>query len=651
MSKTPQVDTSTTLPFTTTQKYRVESYTAMADEMAKYLVGPMPAQQFLDDFFPTSDLPGLESVPSFSSGCYHAAVMAKKEASAYGPFVKATESFAPGLLVVNSSGSPDCNPRLNFPFKIKPDVSVYPANSPSDTLTDSALAEIFIEFKWNTDDDPFQEVHNAQCARCGDAAVTSFLRESKAAKDTLGQITAYASAQLGSQFRTHVYSIFIMKQTARILRWDRTDTIVTEPIKYNESPLLAEFFRRYSKASPEMRSMDLSVSDPSPEEKIAAARALELDGAIPLVKLSVPGADGSSLYFVAPTPTSVLYTPPGRATRGFRAYDVSRGTLVFLKDSWRIDLPDIRPGGSVYKTLNDAGVRNVPRSLASGDILTAQYHKTQTWDYVKQPWACHSDTHFLPHRHYRLALDIIGRLLVQFNSSYEMVRAVRDALIAHMDAHKAGVLHRDLSPGNIIMDDNRGYLIDWDLSKPVGNQSQLETPRRATRMGTWQFMSANLIGQINGVHDFRDDLESSIYVVLWVTLVYSETSDRDQAAALLASVLDPSGRTGGYTKADFLQGTTFLRNVTFPHRPALHTLIGDLARLFAVRYESTPTEFINRSRLVQTSSRDTDLSHVAHDTYYKSRMALLSSHSKTVDLFDDSLQDRSQWPPYDRAVK
>ncbi|KAH8981542.1 hypothetical protein EDB92DRAFT_1953009 [Lactarius akahatsu] len=435
--------------------------------------------------------------------------------------------------------------------------------------------------------------------------------------------------------------LFILRQTARILRWDRTGTIVTEPVKYHESPLLAEFFRCYSKASPEMRGMDLSVSDPSPEEKIAATQALGLDGAIPLVKLSVPGADGSSLYFVTHTPTSIPYTPPGRATRGFRVYDISRGILVFLKDSWRIDLPDRHPEGSVYKTLNDAGVRNVLHCLASGDILTAQYHKTQTWDYVKQPWACHSDTHFLPHRHYRLALDIIGRFLVQFSSSYEMVRAVRDALIAHIDAHKAGILQRDLSPGNIIMDDDRGYLIDWDLSKPVGNQSQLETPRRATRMGTWQFMSANLIGRINGVHDFRDDLESSIYVILWVTSVYSETSDHDQAAALLASVLGPSGRTGGYTKADFLQGTRFLRNVTFPHRPALHTLIG----------ESTPTEFINRSRLVQTSSGDTDLSHVVRDTYYKLRMALLSSHSKTIDLFDNFLQDPSQWPPYDCAVK
>ncbi|KAI9466125.1 hypothetical protein BJY52DRAFT_1110112, partial [Lactarius psammicola] len=66
------------------------------------------------------------------------------------------------------------------------------------------------------------------------------------AKDTLGKITAYASAQRGSQFRTHIYYIFILRQTARILRWDRTGTIVTQPIEYNESPLPAEFFRRYS---------------------------------------------------------------------------------------------------------------------------------------------------------------------------------------------------------------------------------------------------------------------------------------------------------------------------------------------------------------------------------------------------------------------
>jgi hypothetical protein len=80
---------------------------------------------------------------------------------------------------------------------------------------DSDKAEIFIEFKWKTCDDLFSDVCNVQ-GRDGET-VKCFVKETKAANNTLGQITTYAAAQLGSQFCTHVYSIFIQKKTARIL--------------------------------------------------------------------------------------------------------------------------------------------------------------------------------------------------------------------------------------------------------------------------------------------------------------------------------------------------------------------------------------------------------------------------------------------------
>jgi hypothetical protein len=318
---------------------------------------------------------------------------------------------------------------LKFPFKIKPDVSVYPIDTDPAVKTDSAISEIFIEFKWNTTDDPFCDVHDVNCPYCQRGTVKSFLRDSKAANDSLGQITSYAAAQLGAQFRTHTYSVFILRDTARLLRWDRSGAIVTEIIKYNETPFLAEFFRRYSKASPEMRGKDISSLVPTPVEELAARTALGLDKTIPLIKLSVPDADGSPLYFVRSIPEATFYTPPGRATRGAKAYDVLRGTIVFLKDSWRIDLPDIQAEGRVYEILRNAGVRHVPHCLASGDISTAEYHATKTHIYAGKPWACHSDAHFVPHRHHRLILDVVGRSLVDYRSSYEMVTAVRDALI------------------------------------------------------------------------------------------------------------------------------------------------------------------------------------------------------------------------------
>lgn len=82
--------TATTLPFTTNQKYRHESITAMAEEISKYLVGPMPAQQFLDEFFPSSYLcvdRDLSEGPYFSPGCYSKTVSATTEMQAYIPFV------------------------------------------------------------------------------------------------------------------------------------------------------------------------------------------------------------------------------------------------------------------------------------------------------------------------------------------------------------------------------------------------------------------------------------------------------------------------------------------------------------------------------------------------------------------------------------
>ena len=298
---------------------------------------------------------------------------------------------------------------------------------------DSSKVEMFLEFKWKSGDDPFHDVYDIEYPHDKDGkTVKSFLCDTKAAKDTLGQITAYAAAQLGSQFRTHIYSVLIVKDTARILRWDRSGTLVTEAIKYNTSHHLAEFFRRYSEASPEMHGIDQSVMDPTLAEAVMARQALNLDNTVPLVKLTIPDTDGSPLYYIAASPRVTPYTPPGRATCGFPAYNVSRCMPVFMKDSWRVDVPDIWMEGLVYNKLKAAGVRHVPDCLSSGDIFTTRYHATKTCKYVNAPWACYSTAHFVPHRHYRLTLDVIGRSLTTFRSSYELVSVLHDAIIGKL---------------------------------------------------------------------------------------------------------------------------------------------------------------------------------------------------------------------------
>src|ERR1700683_3340355 len=74
-----QIKSSTTCPFTTNQKYHIESRNVMGEEIKKDLVGPMPVQQFLDDFFPISELPDLATIPQFEPKHYGRTIRAKKE--------------------------------------------------------------------------------------------------------------------------------------------------------------------------------------------------------------------------------------------------------------------------------------------------------------------------------------------------------------------------------------------------------------------------------------------------------------------------------------------------------------------------------------------------------------------------------------------
>jgi len=271
----------------------------------------------------------------------------------------------PGFSAIDSSNYPDHHQSSKFPFEVKPDVSVYAGCKPS-YLTKLVSVEIFIEFKWNNANDPF----------CNNTRET-FARPSKNANNMLGQITSYAALHLATQFRTHVYSILIIRCLARILHWDRLGTIMMEAFEYDQCPHLAEFFHRYSRAPDDMHGKDGTVSTPTYAKECTARCALGLTYKpdVPLHKLAIIPLDKDLLYFITPPPILALYAPPGHATCGFKAYDIATGQVVFLKDSWRIVLPGIKPEGLVYTKLNSANVCWTLNCLAWGDILRpVPYH-------------------------------------------------------------------------------------------------------------------------------------------------------------------------------------------------------------------------------------------------------------------------------------
>ena len=189
----------------------------------------------------------------------------------------------------------------------------------------------------------------------------------------------------------------------RLVRWDRTGTIMTEPIHYNDNFTLAEFFRRYHKAPAEVCGVDTTVAVPTDCEKLLAGKCLGLTEDVPFVKMTVP-APNSNLEYIIPAPIAGPYTPPGRATCGFVGYDLQRHKSVFIKDTWRVDLPDITKEGDTYQLLAASKVKNIAPCSAAGDI---ENQATLTHLYKDHPWTCKTKMVLVPHHHYQLVLDIV----------------------------------------------------------------------------------------------------------------------------------------------------------------------------------------------------------------------------------------------------
>ena len=280
--------------------------------------------------------------------------------------------FAPQLAFVNTHARGD---KANgYTFETKPDISIYHKSLGNrvPTACDSSLIEMHIEFKRYDWDDPFT------CPPFPACHETAFISSKPNETNTLGQIGAYAAAQLASQFRTHCFSVYIILNTARIIRWERDGAIVMEPIHYNTDSALIKFFSRFSQAPPELRGIDTTVYPaPSPEAECACDK-LNLPKDTPMFQTTVPGhKDGSPFPIIFTHPDTNSTTPFCRATCTCPAYDPIGDCVVFFKDSWRVDADDIIPEGEIYTELAANDVPHVLHCLTSGDVKSEPEQKTQ----------------------------------------------------------------------------------------------------------------------------------------------------------------------------------------------------------------------------------------------------------------------------------
>jgi len=238
---------------------------------------------------------------------------------------------------------------------------------------------MFVEFKRGNTSDPF-------CSH--DQVPFEKLFETTCA--TRGQIVLYSTRLQTYQFRTWAFSVGIFGNVARLFRWDRAGAIVSEPIPYCEKGNhdLAEFLRRFDLMDRVQRGWDPTVFDATPGEAAAfdaAVKAIVGEGKNVLLKTLLDSVGDEASYprrrVEIPTPDGrgervVSYivgrsianagSPTGRATRGFVAMSKDTSKLVFLKDSWRPDIPGMMGEAHWFEKLE--GAKNISAFLHGSDV-------------------------------------------------------------------------------------------------------------------------------------------------------------------------------------------------------------------------------------------------------------------------------------------
>ncbi|KZP11491.1 hypothetical protein FIBSPDRAFT_185054 [Athelia psychrophila] len=232
---------------------------------------------------------------------------------------------------------------------------------------------------------------------------------------------------------------------------------------------------------------------------------------------------------------------------------------------------------------------------------------------------------------------------------------------------KAGVLHKDISVGNIMIvrkedGTSEGLLIDWDLCCLVG---PTDGPRRATRTGTWQFISCQLLQKPGAPHTIMDDRESALHLLTWLVLRHVKHNLSPQATEGCLKVFDQlhvkhaGAETGGSQKQiNLTMGYQVPSELVFEHVPHLKSLINGLAAVFAFRYRKAPSEGEYKAlEKLQDFLKDQPEFLANHPGFlanhptqvYTTKMNLLKESGWLVKFLRDHIEHH-EWPLHDGAL-
>ncbi|RXW20939.1 hypothetical protein EST38_g4920 [Candolleomyces aberdarensis] len=204
----------------------------------------------------------------------------------------------------------------------------------------------------------------------------------------------------------------------------------------------------------------------------------------------------------------------GRATICWSVRDPVNGEELVVKDSWK---SGDRLSEHVY--LQDAfGTPGVAQMVSCEPERDA----TKTLrGFSDSPPGFHNRIET------RIVMKTYGTSIRNFTSVMQVLGALRDAIAGHMELHKKGTLHRDVSIHNVLFGKPgaepgcRGVLIDLDMAIHYLTDGSKQPAN--CRIGTRLYQSIAVLssGKVRCPlpHDHLDDLESFFYIFVHILFV------------------------------------------------------------------------------------------------------------------------------------
>ncbi|KZT66762.1 hypothetical protein DAEQUDRAFT_767732 [Daedalea quercina L-15889] len=235
--------------------------------------------------------------------------------------------------------------------------------------------------------------------------------------------------------------------------------------------------------------------------------------------------------------------------------DDESGTRYIIKDTWQA--VSSCPEKLFYERImqNDMDLRHPPFGIA-GFVRSVNYgalaargettlHRTASASLRRMRHAWRGER-----THVRLLMDTVGTDLADVERSRDFVKAIRDAILGHFIAYKAGILHCDISHGNVMRAHGKpfkGFLHDFDMgawidSSAIGgtalpiNMKEISDKQRKICRGTLKFLAVEIIESRRRPIARRatHDLQAFYWMVLLHILSYTPTKFKDVDGAVHA---------------------------------------------------------------------------------------------------------------------